>query len=516
MREFNYRIKEGLMHGLRPVERAPFHGQSLVELYNFKAGKIGIEATEDISRTVENGGIVWPYPQIFLGSRHCIVAYREVVYVSPNFTVGDTIYIDVSPTLLDQLGEAILDENGEPILGNGVASLTVSPSGRWSFADFGEWFILTNGNSYIYADLATIPGEVTLSRAVIATLPLCGDYCNFKGQLIGCNVITAVSSFTDTMLWGGEQMLWEGQPMAWGGEVEATVSEWHGCDKRSIVWSRIGHIDMTPGVSMEAGFKNITEWNGEVLRVLPTEDRVICYGENGIISMIPHGATFGWKRIHPMGILTKFAVAGDTTGHIFIAADYTLWRVGADAKVEELGYREYMQQLTAENIMVSKVTEKQEYYISDGSITFLLTPYGLSRYRKHPTSVISANGEVFGIASDLGLDETGTLETTLFDLGNRGLKTIVAVEVGTRHEGEIYVAIRWRAGTKDALRLTKLFKCNSEGVAYPKITGTEFSVLLYVPEPETFELDYINIRMNQTDRRSMRSGGRSTGAEYVD
>lgn len=464
MREFNYRFEKGLFAGLRPTEKLPLNYQHLAKLINLRAGEAGIEAPRTINKIANTESSTdWPYAQVFLGSYYTIVAFRNIVY-RINSDLED-LFKSLNPTD---------SASYEYDLSSYGVNISVTPGTHpWQFVDYGKYFLLTNGTTVVYSDLTDLDNPVLASTSAFS--PVCRSYTNFRGQLVGGNVSTI----------------------------------WHGCGDNSVVWSKIGSIDMTPAMSGESGFKNITEWQGEVCCVKALKERVVVYGNAGIIGMIPTEHMFGWEMLSSVGLYGPYAIGGDIHEHVFADSRGTLWRMQRVGDVrhsyepKKLGYEEFIQPLDRAALVISKDEVNKEYYISDGTITYLLTDQGLSELTDKVGSVVSHYGRIIGAVED-GSYTYGLLETGPLDTKSAGFKTVVAVELGVTKTTGVSVAIKYRNTNDTSFKTTAYFPVNAQGVAYPKVSASEVCLVVKVTDPTGFKLDYANIRMNLTDRRSVR------------
>ena len=464
MREFNYRFEKGLFTGLRPTDKLPLNYQHLAKLINLKAGEAGIEAPYTINKISNTeSSTSWPYAQIFLGSYYTIVAFPTVIYRIDSDLA--TLFTTLNPTN-DSTYEYDLTSYGSNI----SVSAGTNP---WEFVDYGKYFILTNGTTVVYSDLTDLNNPVLATSADFS--PTCVSYTNFRGQLIGGNVTTS----------------------------------WHSCGDNSVVWSKIGSIVMTPSMSGESGFKNITEWQGQVHCVKGLRDRVVVYGNAGIIAMVPADAMFGWEMLSSVGLYGAYAIGGDEYEHVFADSYGVLWRMQRVGDVryayapKRLGYEEFIQPLSRTALRISKDSVNSEYYISDGTKSYLLTDQGLSELTMKVGSVISHYGRIVGAVID-GSYSYGLLETGPLDTKSAGFKTVVAVELGVTKTTGVSVAIKWRNVGDASFKTTAYYPVNDQGVAYPRISASEICLVVKVTDPAGFKLDYANIRMNLTDRRSVR------------
>lgn len=348
-----------------------------------------------------------------------------------------------------------------------LASITTGEI--WDWADYGSYILGTNGSALVqYASSAWS------TFASATDIPRVSTLCDFKGQLIGGNVKTT----------------------------------WYGCGTNSLIWSELGNAKFTPTELNTAGFRNIS-WAGDVLRVKRLGDLVMVYGSQGIGVLVPVSdpvVTFGLKEILNVGIASKGAVGGDEHSHVFVDEEGWLWRVDEGQGPKRLGYQEFFSAMTAANLTVVLDPSEQEFYISDGSTSYLLTPYGLCETYQSITSLLRSGNASYAPFS-AGSDTSFTLTTDTLDYGLRGFKTTTTVELGMNTgevDQDVDVSLYHRANTRSAFSQSSWFKTNPSGVAVPMKTAEEFRISVKAASYLGMKLDYIIARVKLPDRRFVR------------
>jgi hypothetical protein len=94
--------------------------------------------------------------------------------------------------------------------------------------------------------------------------------------------------------------------------------------------------------------------------------------------------------------------------------------------------------------------------------------------------------------------------TDIIDLGQRGIKFISFIEVGTDTTEELYVAVDFRYTKDENWRTSDWVKCNPEGVAKIDIAAVEFRFRVKQVTYDELKIDYLNIRHQRHDRRFIR------------
>ncbi len=442
MKEFAYPLVDDLKVGLRPNDNHKAKG--LTDLRNAKINKDGLVPFVELTNSITGQSVSWPYPQLFIGTNYRLLCTQTSVYS-----------IDSNWTLTEEL--------------SGLSA----GSTLWDFTDYGDYFVLANGSVIVYINHGTV--DTPVSPAVYAsmtsnsTFPRCATYCNFNGQLIGGNV----------------------------------KSTWHDCGISSVCWSNIGNVVFTPKPN-QAGYRPNMPYDGEVMRVKELKSAAIVYCENGIMAMIPHQEMWRWEHIKDIGVPYKGAISGDKDSHIFVDKQGVLWTLGKDLTLTELGYSEFMNELTLTSTVISHDNGKDEYYISDGVKGFILTKFGLSRVHQLVTSCCSVDGTSVGFFKTDNNKEF-RLATNNLDFGIRALKTLAVLEVGISNLDTVYSALDWKSDNNaDLYNTSPWIPLNPTGVSYPGITASDFIVKLRSDSYEEIDLEYVVTRVKLSDKRAHR------------
>jgi len=448
VRELELSISEMLKNGLRP-EKTPTGSQALTECLGFRCGKLWLEGYDPLHNPlVLDIPIAWPFPQFLAGEKYNILVVRDMTLAE------DRVY-------------EVSKDHGTITLLHHLDFIAYGQGSRMELADFGEYALMVNGKVTIYKDTITDTWILALAQAKI---PLMKTICNFKGQAVGGGV----------------------------------TSPWYDCDERYIIWSKIGELDFIPDGKNTSGYRR-DPWGGIVQHVKRLGDLVIVYSSEGLTAMIPviePAPTFGFKEIYEVGIVNKGAMAGSILRHLFVNSNYELCEV-TEKGVNVLGYQEYISRLVSRAIIVSYNQTTKDFYISNGLITFLYSPQGLTEISQHPSSVwYSDNSQHMIPDTDDGRDPY--LVTELIDFGFRGSKTIFVLELGITDYDQALVAIDWIMD-KDNSGTTLWVSENTQGVVNLIIAGTVFKVKVKVigVTSDTI-ISYIKLRYKMTDLRSIR------------
>ena len=470
MREYYFTFDEGLKVGLRTREDNPRNRQALVECYNGRPSKDGLLPYNPFVLPTFGGDppfphgsldvTAWPFPQLIALREYNLLIVRDNVV-----NYDDVVYsIDSSNDLTEELR---------------IDVLTYGAFGdQFDFADFGTYVIGTNGVVFLYYDTTLNDWQVMTSSS---TIPLVKTICNFKGQAVAGNV----------------------------------QSSWHGCGSNHVIWTKIGEMDFTPARDNEAGFMKMP-WSGVVYRVMRLGDYVMVYGSGGVAALKPVQSpvpSFGLEELLTVGIPSKMAVGGDNDSHVFVDTEGYLWKVGRSLEVEKLGigasypsasrlgYQEFLSSLS--DIVISKNPEEPEFLISDDSNSYLLTGYGMSEVHQLVTSLGRVNGSLVAVFDD-NEDEEYRVTTDLVDMGFRGQKTIMVLELGTYTSSIVRTALDWRIEKDAALQTSPWVLSGPQGVSTNIVAGAEFRLKMKAASYTDVELSYITARYKMTDMRSVR------------
>lgn len=444
MKEFDVTFDKGLTKGLRQFTSGQRNSLGLTTLRNAKPSETGLIPYEPLTDRDIATTVTHPKPQLFIGEKYRILADQGTIY-------------------------EISDAWAKTSKLSGLSTDDV-----WDMADFRDYFVMTNGAVIVYIDLVTSPGVAAYnSMASSSTFPRFLTCCAFKGQLIGGNVKTS----------------------------------WHDASTYSVVWSGIGNVDFTPDAENDAGYMHGYK-KGNVLRVLRLGDVVMVYCDNGIFALKPKGQFYGKQEILDIGIPAKSAVNGNFHKHVFVDSNDYVWRITSDLKAERLGYQEFISPMTQGSIVVSHDWEKDEFYITDGTTSFLLTNFGLCETFLRPTSVGAVDGDSVGTFTSAS-DVTMLATTDVMDFGLRGMKTVGNIELGIDDDSTVQVAADYRYNKATAWASTGWKTVNLEGVAWLGITAVEFRLKVKASAYANVNLDYITAKIKVSDKRYVRGIGAS-------
>ena len=460
MREFYLTIDEALKNGLCPHRAAPFNSKFLLECLGWRVGSAGLEKYETkddpIPSTVDTMP-TWPFPQFITGERYNFLVVRDDVV-----NMEDIVYL-------------VSDNHQTVTYIFSVDELTFGQGTLMEVADFGEYAFMTNGVIMIYWDTTLLDWHEIVASA---TIPMMRTICNFKGQAVGGNIVSA----------------------------------WYDCDETFYVWSKIGEMDFTPEDDNEAGYRRCP-YGGEVYHTRVLGDSVIGYSSKGVTKLTPvsdPAVTMGFTELSDIGLINRGAIDGNDKVQVYVGEDKILRRISPSSGVgtaqtggiEELGYESYMEQLTGD-VIVQYDPKLKDFYIGDSEKTFLLTPYGMSEIPQHPSAVWRRNNETYMLPADVD-DYKLEIEVWPFDFGYGGQKTIFEVETDAflLDLPEASISYYLDFTTYNTLPYVPL---NNQNIASIIAAGNIFSVhLRSEPTYDNSRIGYITVRYKMTDLRGLR------------
>lgn len=258
-----------------------------------------------------------------------------------------------------------------------------------------------------------------------------------------------------------------------------------------VAWSKIGSLDFTIDQTNVAGKRPMT-WKGRVLDILKLGSSVVVYGEGGVSLMSPNDIRWGLQEVHPFGIVSKGAVAGNSTAHYFIDTRHKLMEL-SESGPKVLDYSEFLGVLT--NPILRLDEDSGFLYICDGTYGFVYSTQSQS-FGSGPanlTGIGSQSGTLYTVGD--GDIEIPTLYicTDIYDLGNRKPKTINTVEIGTNLATALQVMVESRAHNNREFIKSKWALVNPSGIAYIPCYGIEFRFHLRSYTYEYMEIDYLKV-----------------------
>jgi hypothetical protein len=448
VKEFSFPLDDSLKVGLIPTDKIRRNTPGLLECYNLKSTKEGLlEYTPIVNPYTYDG--TWPFLQLF--------NTRTGVYAAD----ATHVYEVDSGNNLSVLGD----------------DLTVG--NLWSMADFYTYQVWVNGNGCAVLD----PTTSTLTAQTLTHI--IESVCNYKGQLIAGG-------------FGGNQSNW-------------------------VAWSGIGKTYLTELLDKE-DISNVTGqmpvgWFGDVYVVKRLGEYVMVYGSGGVSALRPISSPvtgFGLRVMLEYGIASKGCIGGDEYKHLFIDNEGALWSAVENVEfktvqLSRLGYKQFMANLTAADIVISHDPIGKDFYISDGVRTYLYSD-GLSEVYQIPSGIVRVGGYLYGYLFDTATADTSAYITTnSFDIGLRAIKTITSVEAGFTGS-QVLSAIDYAYGTNTSMKRSRYKIVNKQGNVTPIVSGVDFKVHMKANSHVGFEIDNMTVRWKLSDKRSIRGAYGNQGS----
>ena len=221
-------------------------------------------------------------------------------------------------------------------------------------------------------------------------------------------------------------------------------------------------------------------WQGTVLKILPLGNNLIVYGDNGISALTPilePVPTFGLRDIsREFGIISRGSAGGDERGHTFVNEAGYLYSLSPDLQLKRLGYRKFFTGFSSTETTVNHNPDENEFYISDGSNSYILTEAGLGEAAERIISLVTKDGVLSGVIETQGV-ATGQLIIDIGNFGTAAIKSIENVHVNYFGSATVTVAIDYRYDRTSAFTRTAFFPVNKEGMSFPKISGIDFKLI---------------------------------------
>lgn len=442
MKEYFMTLSKGISKGLRSDSGAPINSDTLVDALNVRVGVAGLDAYTPLTNPVVScPAISRPWPQV----------------------------VDTSVGLFLVSGSKVYSINSTTWALTEVVATLVASTNQFSVADFGLYQVWTNGNNVL---VRSYLGALAVRTAIGGeSQPSC--VCNFRGQLL--------AGFSDGYV-------------GWGdiGSVNLAtlfgVTEAHGTTSANAQ-GIAGQVRMVWARDLATIYRIIELGNG-----------VVVYGSRGITYLkavsqpVP---TFGVIEIHKIGVKSVHSVCGDSSQHIFLDKRGNLYRLGADLKLDLLGYKEF---LGSTSPIIFYDDGNKDFYISGESSCYLLSPYGMSRVYQIPTTIFGNEGTLYGVYS--GTLGTSSITSGIIDMGLRGIKTLSTVEIGSG-VSDLEVSVDYQYST-EGFASTEWREVNSTGVVYFGISANEFKINVRSRTIASLAIDYINLRWKLSDKRAIR------------
>lgn len=541
-------LTPSLTSGIRARTETPRNAMVLKECTNLRTTPWGAKGFRAVNQPLTDNYLTntaaldktWPHPQIFRGKNASYLIGDTTSATSFVYTLTENVGSDWTVTSVGNIYKVEDLGNNSPNLG------TLDTGGSWHFADFYDMVMFFNGSEVIFrskaSDYPTARWWVADNSAgAVPTVTTGAAFWEGRAILGGFNAsdffTTGWQSFFDT----------------WVKNVPAHIlAEWDytsGPGQNWVWWSSIGGDDVlglyskdymvygavgTPSdtgfgpdnpyyfellMRNEAGFRPMP-FTGTVQHIIPMGAFAIVYGTNGIaalqntLNQVPEISlpTFGLHEmgLNTLGIASYSAAGGTDTTQLFIDEGGELWMVqGQPPQAQKLGYQEIFSNMLGNDIVISFDPNEQEFYISDGTDTYLYGRGGLSKSPIHPTTVSFAQGGLVGITYNDSEPTAVTIRTNTFDFGTREVKEIIDINVTNWEDDDdewtCTVYYRFDNSSETAWSSVSGISLRDTGkVALRHISGVDFEFEFNHPNRSVAELDRVEVEVKVGGKQSFR------------
>ena len=261
---------------------------------------------------------------------------------------------------------------------------------------------------------------------------------------------------------------------------------------------------------------------GAVKKLRHLDNVLIAYAEDGIFALIPMAEPapgFSMKRLSNFGIHNSWDVGIGNKEHIFVDVSGRLWRISEDLSLTLLDYREYIKlnnDGTSPYNYISFNPVEDEYYIGGKVASFALTKQGMSRINKtvlSPTIAGAESDSTFGDFQGFHLSHSDIdrfeIETEVFDIDLRGIKTITFINLGVTIDSGKTVEVKvFSRYSKSGGFFDNGWKTvNNEGSVYSGASGVDFKIGIRTgssSDYQSLKLSSMSISWKLSDKRNIR------------
>lgn len=276
----------------------------------------------------------------------------------------------------------------------------------------------------------------------------------------------------------------------------------------------VNAMDAWPVISLatgQQGQRHVPR-TGDVLQLLPLDDRIMCYAKGCIGAFTPFtqaetGApTFGFETYLTKGVAGRSSAGGSLGVHFVVDRESVGWLITSKG-AERVGAEEFFSTLTATSLTVHWHEDRSEFWISGlaGSTpvtyTYNTKTGGMSKINAAACALFHLDG-LTRLAKQDGDLSVATIETVNLDFGSRGDATVSLVEIDANHAAGA-VTLRTRSGRSDTFsdKTVSLSRTGKHG-----ITGSGAEVRLKFTNTSMGSADrvgYAKLTYSETGKRSL-------------
>lgn len=490
-----------LRGGLRREVRKGDLSAGLAEvLKGLRPSEDGFYAFEEIKADFSGTSlqIDWPFPQLIREDEITLLCGRNNIF---QLSSDETKLTEIE--ILDPVTEL---------------KANLAATGPWSLVAFQELWFLSDGNSFIYK-IASSPNAFLSTRIQIEAMVKVGNRVLFGGltgahfssddwlalfdvwqETVGDRVVTFEGqTFSENwILWTSE---------AGGGSIRPfldiiaifALADFSSKDEAlGILRTHIetGNIGFLPVLS---------EGKVKVIKSLGSD--VYVYTTTGLEIF---GRETDGRFIHSIhaspGVSSRYAVAGNSTKHIVLDNTGILWTVLLEEKRRE-GFREFLGQLSAEELISSYDPIEDEAYFGDSERCFVFGPGGLSEQTLLSTGVVRGKEGLLGIVRIL--QDTFDITLNTDRLGVRGSKLLTYTEIHAFDVQSLQVGLDYENSESNSSELAFIFG-SPDGRFYLGVAVDNYKLKLTGIALKSARIEKAIVRFQHADSRTVR-GPRGTG-----
>jgi len=394
----------------------------------------------------------------------------------------------------------------------------ITSGGAWHFVDFHDVWFLFNGSCVIFKsnlhNFGILPDEVFVQDEMTI-----GTGTAFRGRMLTGGFDSA-AYYTDD--W--KHLMEEFKSMLPKG---VGAEEYIG--NNFVVWTSIGGGDLFwpfyPTLAMESGEGDIFSfhktpffealkrndlgfmpmpWPGSVYNMKPLGKSVIVYGENGIaaLNLVTEPiATFGLSEISNRGIISRSAVGGNESHHVFVDSAGYLCSISSKEGLRVLDYHEFFEGMAGEEVVVTYNERRNEFYICGENEGYVLANKGLGSMYQLVNSLALTEDQI-GISKDLG-DTGAVIVSNTLDLGV-GINTITSIELSGKVDTDVWACVDYRFDKSASFVRSTITPVNAQGWARMSVAGVDLRAVLIAEDYSGFNPDDIILKWKTTDKRNIR------------
>lgn len=400
--------------------------------------------------------------------------------------------------------------------------------GTWHVADFGKFWMLTNGVDIVFSPYTEVVG-VGEHYPVCSGMPV-NTITNANGRLIMggfdkdnfwkpdfSNLISQLGHIDEYGLQAGLEVdqnyvFWSspGGDILWLLYPDKAI---YGNESRTLYdESEPFILDLFRRQDM--AFAKMP-FSGAVQKVMPMQiegkTHVIAYSSNGVSLLYPVVQPYvGYgiaKLLKGSGSFDRNTVAGNEFKQLMIDASGVIW-LNIVGKFTRLGYEHLIRSMLGNGVVVTYDELNDWFYIGNGETTYLLSDSGLSETNQAVPSVHSYEGQAVGLVEELGYGDSIMIEYYLSEFEFGGLKQIYSVEATyDTSEEDNYLEVSWkyRMSAVGNWAQTGWRRANMQGAVVYPITAYEIILCLRWADYSTVNLPkQIIVWYNDLDTRNIR------------